>query len=45
MPLDLERALAASNKDYTLVLDLDETLVHYQEVNLYNIRKFPKGGG
>ncbi|CAD8181906.1 unnamed protein product [Paramecium pentaurelia] len=37
MPLDLERALAASNKDYTLVLDLDETLVHYQE--------FPKGGG
>ncbi|CAK83472.1 unnamed protein product (macronuclear) [Paramecium tetraurelia] len=37
MPLDLERALAASNKEYTLVLDLDETLVHYQE--------FPKGGG
>ncbi|CAD8171361.1 unnamed protein product [Paramecium octaurelia] len=37
MPLDLERALSASNKEYTLVLDLDETLVHYQE--------FPKGGG
>ncbi|CAD8093279.1 unnamed protein product [Paramecium sonneborni] len=37
MPLDLERALVVSNKEYTLVLDLDETLVHYQE--------FPKGGG
>lgn len=45
MPLDLERALVASNKEYTLVLDLDETLVHYQEVKQYIIRKFPKGGG
>ena len=45
MPIDLERAIAASNKEYTLVLDLDETLVHYQEVRYYSILKFPKGGG